>query len=435
MKALKFYSIVSVVFSILLTSCCGPNITEYRTKMYIPVYKSLAEIRSEVKTDPPHDFVNPGKIYIFGSFIFVNEKGEGIHIIDNSDHSNPKFISFIVIPGNGDLAVKNNILYADSYIDLLAFDITDPTNVKLTKRIEGIFPNPLDRTDQYIDPEKGLLVEWAERDTVIRHESDCDDVVYSPFPGGGVYYGGRLVGVDDASGGPNSGGGKEGGGGDGPPSGKGGSMARLTIVRDFMYSVDRTDLQTFDISTPEDPKSWTKINIGWNIETIYPFKNRLFIGSMNGMFIYDATNPANPVLLGQFSHATACDPVAADDKYAYVTLRSGTRCAGIQNQLDVLDITTITNPQLIKTYPMQEPAGLGLDGNALFICDGKAGLKVFDKSAPLDLKLLDWESNLHTYDIIPMGDYALVVGEDGLYIYDYSNPKDLKLLSRIPVKK
>ena len=60
-------------------------------------------------------------------------------------------------------------------------------------------------------------------------------------------------------------------------------MARLTIAGNYMYSVDRTDLQTFDISTPSDPKPWTKINIGWNIETIYPFKDKLFIGSMTGM--------------------------------------------------------------------------------------------------------------------------------------------------------
>ena len=56
--------------------------------------------------------------------------------------------------------------------------------------------------------------------------------------------------------------------------------------------------------------------------------NRLFIGSQTGMFIYNLSNPDNPVQDGQFNHVRSCDPVIADEKYAYVTLRSGScqRC-------------------------------------------------------------------------------------------------------------
>ena len=43
--------------------------------------------------------------------------------------------------------------------------------------------------------------------------------------------------------------------------------------------------------------------------------------------------------------------------------------------------------------------------------------------------------NIHSYDVIPFRNVAIVVGSDGLYQYDYSDPKNLKLLSKIAVEK
>jgi hypothetical protein len=84
---------------------------------------------------------------------------------------------------------------------------------------------------------------------------------------------------------------------------------------------------------------------------------------------------------------------------------------------------------------MQGPLGLGVDNKTLFICDGSAGLKVFDVKNPLSISLLNWASEINTYDIIPLGNIAIMIGSDGLFQYDYSNPSSLKLLSKIPIKK
>ena len=81
-----------------------------------------------------------GKIYFYQDYILVNEKYEGIHIIDNSDPSNPQSTNFICIPGNIDIAVKDDILYADSYTDLIAIDISDIGNIQIVKRFEDVFP-------------------------------------------------------------------------------------------------------------------------------------------------------------------------------------------------------------------------------------------------------------------------------------------------------
>ncbi len=153
------------------------------------------------------------------------------------------------------------------------------------------------------------------------------------------------------------------------------------------------------------------------------------------MFIYNINNPDNPVLAGQFAHVRSCDPVIADDNFAYVTLRSGTACQGFTNQLDVLQLNNLTDPQLLKSYDFNNPHGLSKDGNLLFICDGNAGLKVYDASDVMNLKLIKQISNLETYDVVAYNNIALVVAKDGLYQYDYSNLNEIRLLSKIGILK
>ncbi len=415
------------IAALIFSGCCTMQTRTYKGTLWVPVYKSFDEIRNGVKILSSHDFVKPGKIYTYGKYLFVNEKGAGIHIIDNSDLKNPKFVSFIAIPGNYDIAVKGDALYADSYIDLLAFDISNPTSAVLKKRIEALFPNPLDNTGQYADPKLGILVEWLQKDTTYTYSwNECDGS--SPvISDRGYSSNDKGVSMDGGSGGGTSSTG---------PTGKGGSMARFTLFGKYMYIVDQSNLQTIDISEPMNPKEWARVNVGrGDIETIYPFKDKLFIGSMSGMYIYDVSNPWNPQYVGQFIHARACDPVVADDKYAYVTLRQGTRCGGLSNQLDIVDISNLMAPKLIKSYPMQEPAGLGLDNKTLLICDGRAGLKVFDVTDPKDIILQSWDNSIKTYDLIPMGSYAIVSCEDGIYQYSYADPKKIEFLSKIPVKK
>ena len=219
------------------------------------------------------------------------------------------------------------------------------------------------------------------------------------------------------------------------PFGMGGSMARFTIVNSHLYTVSNNSLDVFNIYTPQTPSFVSKLQLGWGIETIYPFKNKLFIGSNTGMFIYDISNPEQPSKQGQFNHVRTCDPVIAEDNYAYVTLRSGTGCPGSSNQLDVIDISNIFGPKLVKSYTMTNPHGLSKDGNLLFICDGKQGLKVYNATDVNAISLLKHISGPDAYDVIAWNDLAIVSAADGLYQYDYSDATNVKLLSKTVWKK
>ena len=109
-------------------------------------------------------------------------------------------------------------------------------------------------------------------------------------------------------------------------TGIGGSMARFTIRDDYLYTVDSYDLKTFDIRDRLNPKITSEVNLGWGIETIFPYGENLFIGAQSGMHIYGLENKEEPNYISSYEHVTSCDPVVVQDSYAYVTLRGGSEC-------------------------------------------------------------------------------------------------------------
>ena len=153
------------------------------------------------------------------------------------------------------------------------------------------------------------------------------------------------------------------------------------------------------------------------------------------MFIYSVNDAANPQLEGQFAHVRSCDPIVADDQFAYVTLSSCSTCGGFTNQMDVLDIKNINAPMLVKSYPFTNPHGLSKDNDLLFICDGADGLKVFDATHADNIQPLQQFTGLETYDVIANNNVALVVAKDGVYQYEYSNINNIHLLSKISIIK
>src|SRR5665648_429813 len=105
-----------------------------------PVYLNYEDLRSAVKMTAAREMNNPGKIYFKDEYIFINEKMTGVHVFDVSDPNNPVNKGFIEIPGNIDIAIKDNILYADSYIDLVSIDVSSFSSIKEVGRVEKIFP-------------------------------------------------------------------------------------------------------------------------------------------------------------------------------------------------------------------------------------------------------------------------------------------------------
>lgn len=217
--------------------------------------------------------------------------------------------------------------------------------------------------------------------------------------------------------------------------GKGGSTAKFTIVSNYLYVVDGQSLKTFDIKGLPKTELVNTLNLSTAVETIFPLDNKLFLGTQTGMYIYDISTPNSPKNLSIYSHVVSCDPVVADGKYAYVTLRSGTNCNRGVNLLDIIDISDIKSPKIIKSYPMLSPHGLGIAGKLLFITEGNNGLKIYDRTDPNNIILLKNIPEMNAFDVIPNQNTLLVTGALGIKQYDYSDINNISEISSIAIGK
>lgn len=418
-KYLLFLALAGFLFG----ACNRDKCDEVRTYVrYDPVYTTTEEYRVPIQAETARVLKEPGKIYFYNQYILINEIREGIHVIDNQDPSNPNNIAFIPIPGNIDMAIMNDMLYVDAYTDLVILDINNINQPQVVDRKEDVF------NSHYHSGPQGILSHYKESE--ITEDLDCSmDNFGSPF-----FFRRDVLMIDSAS--EWSGTINNASGSGAPSVGQGGSMARFTISKSHLYAIGDRTLFSMPITGSGQVGNSVETPLPWGIETIFPYNDYLFVGANDGLHIVDINTPTSPVHVSTFQHASACDPVVVQDDIAFVTLRSGNDCQGFTDQLEVIDVKDILNPRLLHSFKMDNPHGLAVDGQELFLCEGSHGLKVFNiqdvSKIPTNLK--SHLKGFDAYDAIAIhGKTLLVIGKDGFRQYDYSDPSKLKLLSNIPV--
>jgi hypothetical protein len=424
----KIIPIISVVslFAVFFLSCDDTAYKEYKGNA--PVYMSWEDLRTPVSTEQNVDLKNPGKICFKDNYIFIVEELKGIHVYDNTDPSSPVKKTFIRVPGVVDISVSGYIMYADSYVDMVVLDVQNIDNIHEVGRVKDIFPYTVPPTgNEYpmanIDQDKGVVKEWDLR--LIKER-----IYTNPYPGPIYWYReDKFISMANPAGASS--------GVSGSGVGVGGSMARFGIKDKVLYTVDNSNMKIFDITVKTNPVKVSDFYPGWGIETMFLSGNHMFLGTTTGMVIYDISIPLSPTNRISFNHARSCDPVIVDDTLAYVTLRTGTNCGGTQNILDVVNVKNLASPSLVMTYALTNPHGLGKDRDLLFICDGSSGLKIYDASDPKKITnhLIYTYPNINAFDVIPIGNVLVLIGDDGLYQYNYSDVQNISLLSKIEVVK
>jgi hypothetical protein len=422
----RFFWFVAVI---PLFTACHDKVVQTQT-LYEPVYLSYENLRKSLAVSLPETLQKPGKIYVNGKIIFINEYLKGIHVIDNSDPAHPQPVAFIKIPGNAEMAVRNNILYADNYVDLVALDISDVHKIREVGRLKNTLPYVLPPNEgkysvdwQSVDQSKGVVIDWE-----VKKVSREIHPRPNPWP---VYWNYGPVLMDGEKASPSY---LFNGGEGGVSTGIGGSMARFTVYDKWLYAL-KNNSQLMIIRV-EDPSAMVRENKIWvrnNPETIFQHEGKLFFGSSTGMEIYDLSDPVTPDFISEYEHIRSCDPVVVQGDYAYVTLHMGDACGSRVNRLDVIDISDIAHPLLKRSYPFTNPYGLAIRDSLLFVCDGKFGLKVMDAGNPLNMSFTASFPGINTYDVIPLEHTLLLIGDDGLFQYKVEGPTQIELLSTIPV--
>ncbi|MFC4634842.1 LVIVD repeat-containing protein [Dokdonia ponticola] len=408
MKKNTFLLFISVLTLFL---SCKDDDTRFETRIIAnAVLESKDVVRASVAVETERPINESGKIYTYTNYVFVNDRNLGVHVIDNRIPENPQKIAFLKIPGNFDIEVRNDILYADSYTDLVLFNIADIDNITLIDRYEDVFNDfgfslaaiteSFDQIDYgNYNPSESFVVGWTYSEIQVEIQDFGDDIF-----------------LEDAA--VTS----------GDVTGQGGSFARFKIVDSYLYVVDFSDLYVFDISTLGVSSLVGQQGIGWQIETIFNRDDYLYIGSQNGMLIYNIEDRTQPQYASEINHLQGCDPVVVDGDYAYLTLRGGNTCGQQLSILEVINIADKNNPYSVREYSMQEPYGLGIKEDLLFVSDGPNGFHIYDKSSPEELVLLEVIEDINVFDVIPLEDKLLAIANNTLYQYTYEE-NGLSLLS------
>lgn len=423
--------------AVLLSGCIEETCQEDRlVRGFDPVVVSADEWRSSSFTcGAPLDICEATSFYVYEDYLFLVENGQGLHILDNSDSNNPVPITFMEAPGGQGISVRNDILYLNQYVDLVAFDLTNPENPTLVGRTENVF-EPYSVFAEVLGEDQ-FVVNWipTEEQRIV----DCSNNNFNDrvFRDGTRFF---ATSFDDlaVSSLANSSAEVSAGGPAGETVGQGGSLARFTIANSTLYAVDESRLRAFDLADPEAPVLAGTIEMGWGIETIFPYGNQLYIGSQTGVHIYGIDDPLAPEHFSTFEHVFACDPVVVDNDLAYVTLWGGRDCGSVGDQLEILDVSNPRAPVSLQITPMSSSHGLGVAEGKLFLCSQWEGFRVFDlDDNGLLGEELDHVNDINARDVIvlPQDNDLIVLGYngEGIQQYDYSDAGQLTATSRINI--
>lgn len=138
-----------------------------------PIYASSADLDELVRSVPAKPLSGSGKIYVKGNLLLINKPYEGIHVVDNSNPASPVNLSFIEIPGNIDISMKGNYLYADYAGQVAVIDLSNVNNPRLVQKITLSVENqqypPVSAGTGWgrtyfecPDSKKGIIIGWVQ---------------------------------------------------------------------------------------------------------------------------------------------------------------------------------------------------------------------------------------------------------------------------------
>lgn len=395
----------------------------------IPNYEQPNQLSAKIAVTAAKDYAQAGKIITYGQYIFINRPMEGIHVVDNSNPSNPVNMHFISIPGSLDMSIIDNHLYTDMYSALVVFSIEDITAPELLSDfiVEDVFyydpyihlPETIDESTPYrnyepIDNTQGIVTSWRVE---IRQEPLEDQIMYA-IDRMEIALEATTSSADQPQ----------------TQTSTAGSMTRFLPVDNYLYTINFNELILFAIGSDYRPSRFARVDTGTQAETLFLLNDLLFVGSTTGMLMYDVATASNPEYLNSIEHFRSCDPVVADSAYAYVTLRGGTNCFTDLNELQIIDIQ---NPQealeVVARQVLFNPHGLAIHNDHLIVCDGTAGIKVLDVSDRTNPRIITTENIPFAYDIIVDYPNATVVGESVIYQYDLSNLPNMTKVAELPL--
>ncbi|HUH25343.1 MAG TPA: hypothetical protein VLY87_01835 [Flavobacterium sp.] len=137
----------------------------YYPSRYNPVIMSRDAFEKSIVFKDVQPMKNAGKIYVKDQYVFIVDKNKGVHVYNNQNPNNPTEYAYLEIPGVTDLAIRNNNIFVNQSVDLVALNVNfNAKTVEVTKRIRQTFPIKVspDGYTQYVEEDK-VVVDWIKR--------------------------------------------------------------------------------------------------------------------------------------------------------------------------------------------------------------------------------------------------------------------------------
>jgi hypothetical protein len=397
------FLLVAIIPLLIFNAC---NKDEFKRTIWVKKGQSVKDIRASFSVEAPRAITHPAGVYRSGNLLFLLQENEGIGIMDITNPAAPVDKAFIKLLSNSHVVVKSNVLIADNGVDLVSIDISDLNQIRLVNRIQNVFS------------EKWLIK--LDSSIFVGYEEQKISMFESYNPSDTIPPENRTTDNNAAL-----------------AIGKGGSDTRFALNGNYLYIVRGNALTPVDLTQASNPV--VKDPVGYtnqpDFETVYSYQGFLYVGTAEGVLILNNTiSPATPYFVSFAArNVRGCDPVVVQNNFMFSTVRTGTLCTPFgRSSLFIHNVTDKTKPIIEVEQILEQPKGLGIDGNLLFVCQGDKGMAVYnwDESSK-KLSYLYQKIDLYAFDVITGNNTLIVAADNGLYLYDYTDPKNIKKLSKI----
>lgn len=417
----NLYFLLALAAMVLATACEKDSCEQTWTQVVaVPVTLDRAILQEDIGIEPAQELCVGGGIYAYGDYIFMNRLNEGYHILDNSNPESPQNVAFLSVPGATQMSFVEGRMVSNSYADLVTLELDGIQSVRLVSST----PNFL--LDENTLPVADGLVVIGYEDQPVEFTQSCDGNIVGRWDDCPECD--RVFFANEASGSLGT-----------PTVNTAGSMSRMAFNGNLLYVIGTSRLSTYELDDDLLVNTNNQSQL-WGLETVVVRSGFLYIGAQTGMHIYSLDNARQPTHLSTFNHFRGCDPVSVEGDLAVVTVRDGNACWGeAGNVMYVLDISDKRNPVELTRSEMNNPRGVALYNGYIYLCDGEAGLKVFDLAGgtvtDVDRRQRQVFEDDSMTDVAvlpyPTGDILLTVGDDHLTQFSIAGNGELSISSRV----
>ncbi len=159
---------LAIMLCSLFASCVKQELDSFSGLGKRPVYLPVSELGA-IENLPPQQIAKTGTIFLRDTLFFMLEQKKGIHVFNVKDSLNTVSLTFFQIPAITDFTIVGDLLYADSWRDLVVIDISDLFAIRLVDRQTNVFspvlyPPLYNGIFECVDESRGAVVDWIDAD-------------------------------------------------------------------------------------------------------------------------------------------------------------------------------------------------------------------------------------------------------------------------------